>query len=246
MNRRNTLRLLALSGPALATIIKNASTPISPIFINNGDTILFQGDSITDAGRNKGAYYANNLYGMGTGYVHHVATQILGKYPEKNIKIYNRGISGHKVHQLDARWEEDCMQLDPNILSLMIGVNDYWHTLTHNYKGTVKIYEDNLTALLERTIKPNPNLKLIIAEPFYIQGGTAINNDIWAENFPAYQYACKMVAQKFGACFIPLQSIFEKALQVAPVSYWAGDGVHPGMPGVYLMAEAWKECLGIT
>ena len=100
-----------------------------------GSTILFQGDSITDAGRERGAYYANDYGGMGQGYVRHIVTELLAKHPDKDLKIYNRGISGHKVYQLRDRWEDDCMMLKPDILSILIGVNDHWHTLSGRYGG---------------------------------------------------------------------------------------------------------------
>ena len=75
-------------------------------------TVLFQGDSITDGGRDRGAYYANNPSGMGQGYVRHIVTDLLGQHPDKNLKFYNRGISGNKVFQLLDRWEEDCFRCD--------------------------------------------------------------------------------------------------------------------------------------
>ncbi len=246
--RRNFLRLSALT-TLTATIIpdmvqaanKHLPTSLSAN-LAKGSTILFQGDSITDAGRDRGNYYANNSSGMGNGYVHHIVTHLLGKYPEKDYRCYNRGISGHKVFQLAGRWDDDCLQLKPDVLSILIGVNDYWHTLSWGYKGTVEVYENDLKKLLERTKNELPDVKLIIGEPFAVPGGTAINEK-WAA-FHDYRHVAKRIAKDFGAVFLPYHSIFEEALKVAPVSYWCPDGVHPSLAGAYLMKEAWVEGIG--
>ena len=203
-------------------------------------TILFQGDSITDAWRHKDRYYPNDSAGMGNGYVYQAVAQLLGKYPDKNMRCYNRGISGNKVFQLANRWEDDCLQLKPDVLSLLIGVNDFWHTLSHNYKGTAKVFEKDLRALLDRTKKAYPNIKLIIGEPFAVEGGTAIGPE-WYPAFNAYRQAAKQIASDYGAAFIPYQTIFDEALQSAPVSFWCADGVHPSIAGGYLMAQGWLK-----
>lgn len=235
ISRRSMLSSL----PALAVI--PAIHTQDKMSIPKGTTILFQGDSITDAGRNRGDYYANHGSGMGQGYVRQIATKLLGEHPSKALKIYNRGISGHKVYQLRARWEEDCLQLKPDVLSILIGVNDFWHTLSFNYEGTAKIYEDDFTALMDKTKKQLPDVKLIIGEPFVLHNGTSIRADKWRGAFEAYQAAAKQVADKFDGVFIPYQKIFTDALKTAPTAYWCPDGVHPSMAGNYLMAQAWLK-----
>jgi len=245
MQRRKFLSHSAIGLIGVPSIIKAANPkPIPPYLSAPTTTILFQGDSITDAGRKKDRYYANDASGMGYGYVHHIVTALLGKHPNKAIKCYNRGISGHKVFQLANRWEEDCLQIQPDILSILIGVNDFWHTLNWGYDGTSATYEKDFRALLERTQKAMPAVKLIIAEPFVLKG-TAIVEEKWYPAFAAYQKAAKSVANDFGAAFIPLQAVFDKALEVAPVSYWCPDGVHPSLAGAYLMAEAWLAALEV-
>ena len=246
--RRNFLRLSSLT--AFTTVVipdlvqsANKHIPNSSLdFMAKGSTVLFQGDSITDAGRDRGNYYPNSSSGMGNGYVHHIVTHLLGKYPEREYRCYNRGISGHKVFQLANRWDDDCLQLQPDVLSILIGVNDFWHTLSWGYKGTVEVYENDLKKLLERTKKKLPNVKLIIGEPFAVPGGTAINEK-W-DAFHDYRDIAKQIAKDFGAVFLPYQSIFEEALKVAPVSYWCPDGVHPSLAGAYLMKEAWVKGMG--
>lgn len=237
MNRRTFVKASSSTIPMLGL----GPLSILPALKDHATTILFQGDSITDAGRNKGGYYANDRGGMGSGYVAHVTTELLGEYPDANIRVYNRGISGHKVFQLANRWEDDCLQLKPDILSVMIGVNDFWHTLSHDYKGTPDTYRSDFIALLQRTRDELPDVKIIIAEPFFVRDGSAIDNAVWDKGFPIYQQYAKEVSDHFNASFIPLQSIFNDALKIKPVSYWCPDGVHPSMAGSHMMAEAWKK-----
>ena len=109
--------------------------------IKPGDTILFQGDSITDAGRKRDDSAANSDVAMGRGYAWLAAAQLLIEKPDAGLKIFNRGISGNKVYQLAERWQADCLDLKPNVLSILIGVNDFWHKKKHNYDGTLEKYE---------------------------------------------------------------------------------------------------------
>jgi lysophospholipase L1-like esterase len=244
MNRRTFLKTgsLTTAGTLMASQLAMATnTNLKPLSNKENLTILFQGDSITDAGRGRGNYYPNDASGMGNGYVYQIASRLLGENPTLNIKNYNRGISGHKVPQLDARWEDDCLQLQPDIMSLLIGVNDFWHTLDWGYKGTAESFDTGLRKLMDRTLKAMPNLKLIIAEPFAVKGGSAIN-ERW-KAFEAYQTSVRKISEEYNTAFIPCQDIFDKALDIAPASYWCPDGVHPSMAGGYLMAEAWLGIL---
>lgn len=208
--------------------------------IGNNFTITFQGDSITDAGRSRARYYANDSAGLGNGYVTYIAGHLLGNNPDKNIKCYNRGISGNKVYQLSERWNDDCLNLRPDVLSILIGVNDFWHTLSHNYQGTADTYETDFRQLLDRTKASLPDTKLIIGEPFAVKGGTAITDE-WRSGFVAYQQAAKTIAKDYNAIFIPYQNVFDEALEKGPVSYWCPDGVHPSVGGAFLMATAWID-----
>jgi lysophospholipase L1-like esterase len=240
-NRRNFLKVGGASFAAVvsAPLLANTSKEKNKSNIPENLTVLLQGDSITDAGRDKARYYANDAGGMGRGYVHQIVSDLLGSQPGEKMRFYNRGISGHKVFQLANRWDDDCLQLKPDVLSILIGVNDFWHSL-NSYKGTVEVYESDLRKLLDRTLTALPKVKLIIGEPFAVKGGTAINNR-WFPDFPKYQVAAAKIAKEFNAQYIPYQKIFDDALNIAPVSYWCPDGVHPSMAGGYLMKEAWVQ-----
>ena len=230
---------MAIGAPALLSLPfanSTSSTSLAP----EGSTVLFQGDSITDAGRDRAAYYANNSSGLGKGYAFLAAGSLLAAQPQNGLRIYNRGISGNKVFQLANRWRDDCLNLKPDVLSILIGVNDIWHKLNGRYDGTPEIYENDYRALLQRTKEKLPDIKLIICEPFAVDGGSAIN-DTWFPEFDAYRTAAKKLATEFGAAFVPYHSLFEKWLKQAPASYWCPDGVHPSLAGAQMMANAWLE-----
>jgi lysophospholipase L1-like esterase len=206
--------------------------------VGDGNVVLFQGDSITDAGRSRDKEMVeNNQAGLGNGYAWLAAAELLVDRPKAGLRIYNRGISGHKVFQLAERWEKDCLSLRPDVLSILIGVNDIWHTLTGNYKGTVEIYERDYHALLERTRKALPKVKLVICEPFVLRCGAVTDN--WFPEFDHYRAAAKRVAGHFQATFVPFQAIFDEAVKYAPPEHWAKDGVHPSSSGASLMAHEW-------
>lgn len=206
--------------------------------IPNQGIVLFQGDSITDWGRNKDDMGPNS--GLGHGYVFLASAFLRDKLAARNLECYNRGISGNKVFQLADRWEEDCLQLQPDLLSILIGVNDFWHTLSSGYNGTVDVYEEDLTALLNRTKEQLSDVQLVIGEPFTVKEGSAINED-WFPAFTEYQAVAKKLAQHFDAAFIPYQAIFDEAGKKASPTYWTEDGVHPTLAGSHLMAQAWLE-----
>jgi lysophospholipase L1-like esterase len=246
-SRRSFLRkaalgtIAAISIPEIlsASMVKGKSKAIQ---ILKGQTILFQGDSITDAGRNKEDNGFNNPKVLGSGYAMLAGAALLEKYASLDLKIFNKGISGNKVFQLADRWDKDCLEIKPDVLSILIGVNDIWHKLNGQYNGTVEIYRKDYIALLERTKQALPDVKLIICEPFAVNGVKAVNEK-WYPEFYDYQTAAREIAIQFGATFIPFQSIYDEAQKQAPGVYWTGDGVHPSLAGAQLMAKAWVEVI---
>jgi lysophospholipase L1-like esterase len=210
--------------------------------IGPGSIVLFQGDSITDAGRDrKGEGNANNARALGTGYAFLTAAPLLANYCDAKLTIYNRGISGNKVFQLADRWDKDCIALKPDVVSILIGVNDIWHKLDGRYDGTIEIYERDYRALLERTRRELPGVKLVICEPFVLRCGAV--NEKWFPEFDGYRAAAKRVATTFDAVFVPFQTMFDKAVRTTPPNYWAGDGVHPTIAGAELMAQEWLKAV---
>lgn len=238
----NKVALGSLAAIAIPDIALSAVTEKSQkVSINQGNVILFQGDSITDAGRKRSNTNPNDQGALGGGYAFLAASELLFKNPDKKLQIHNRGISGNKVYQLAELWDSDAISLKPDVLSILVGVNDYWHLVKLGYKGTLETYRTDYRALLQRTKDKLPDVKLIIGEPFALLG-TAVDKT-WFPAFYEYQHAAKELADEFGAAFVPYQKVFDKALQHAPGEYWAPDGVHPSVAGAQLMAHAWLQTI---
>lgn len=208
-----------------------------------GSVVLFQGDSITDAGRDRKQNGPNNGPGLGRGYPYLLAGALLADHPKARLKVFNRGISGNKVPDLDARWQDDAIQLKPALLSILIGVNDIWHKLGGRYDGTVAHYETGYRALLKRTLDAQPGVRIVICDPFVLRCGAV--NDGWFPEFDQRRAAAKKLAEEMRLTFVPFQSMFDEASKQAPPAYWAGDGVHPTLAGHALMAKTWREVVGI-
>ncbi|MCP4644975.1 MAG: SGNH/GDSL hydrolase family protein [bacterium] len=204
------------------------------------DVVLFQGDSITDAGRDKKNAAANDFGALGRGYANMIASALLGAHAPLRLRCYNRGISGHKVPDLQARWQADTINLKPAVLSILIGVNDMWHKLAGKYDGTVADYEQGFTKLLADTRAALPKTRIVICEPFVLACGAV--NAKWFPEFAERRAVAKRVAEGAGATWVPFQTMFDEAVDdTTPPTYWAGDGVHPTMAGHALMAKTWLD-----
>ena len=251
--RRDFLKKAAFAGAGMAMLPEIAEAAISRqssvnqknVTLKRDSVILFQGDSITDCGRKKDSITCNNADQLGLGYALFTATSLLARHADKQLKVYNRGISGNKVFQLRERWEVDALSFMPDVLSILIGVNDYWHSLSGGYKGTVQIYENDLRNLLKYTKEKLPKVQLVLCEPFALSGGSAITDGEWFPMFDDYRASLKKLATEFDAVFVPFQSAFDEAVKVAPATYWSADGVHPDLPGRQLMAEVWMKATGL-
>lgn len=207
--------------------------------IEAGGVVLFQGDSITDGGRNRDDATPNAQPALGNGYAWLAAAHLLIDRPDDKLTIFNRGISGNKVFQLAERWDVDALELKPDVLSILIGVNDIWHKLQGKHDGTAETYEQAYRALVERTRGALPDVRLVVCEPFVLRCGAV--DDRWFPEFDDYRAAAKRVADAAGAVFVPFQEVFDRAVKLAPPDRWAKDGVHPSPDGAALMAHAWRR-----
>lgn len=242
-NRRSFLTASAAAAGASVAFSKHVSAA-EKVKLSEGNVILFQGDSITDAGRDKKRQAANDPRSLGVGYPAHTAGGILRDHASLGLQVHNRGISGNKVPDLDKRWDKDCLDLKPDVLSILIGVNDIWHKLNGRYDGTPQVYRDGFAALLERTKKALPNTKLVICEPFVLRCGAV--NDSWFPEFETRRKFAREVANGAGALWVPFQEMFDEAVASGTKpEYWAGDGVHPSVAGHALMAKTWREVVGV-
>ncbi len=227
----------ALAGAALLPAA--ATTGRAPAGAADGTVVLFQGDSITDAGRDRGVADPNSAGALGSGYPLLVAAAALAAHPDRALRFYNRGISGNKVPDLEARWTADALALKPDVLSILIGVNDFWHKLSSGYTGTVEDYEHQYTSLLDATGRALPEVRLIVLEPFVLRCGAVDNR--WFPEFDARRAAAARVAQRARATFVPLQQVFNDLARRSTPQYWAADGVHPTPAGHAAIAEQWRH-----
>lgn len=206
--------------------------------------ILFQGDSVTDAGRT-GCNYEN----LGRGYPIFVAGALLSRFPGKGFDVVNRGISGNRVVDLYQRWKVDALNLNPDVISILIGINDTWHERAFGNGVEVDRAEMVYRELVKWTLKARPEVKLVICEPFMFPVGKAGEGyecgknwaapDDWEPEVDQRRAFTKKIAEDFGLLFVPFQSVLNDALKLAPAPHWLGDGVHPTTAGHALLSEAW-------
>ncbi len=202
-------------------------------------TILFQGDSITDAGRNR-----SDESFLGSGYATLVAAS-LGRDCPGEYQFINRGISGNRIIDLLARVKSDMINLAPDYMSILIGVNDVWHEFSgKNGVDSVhfEIYYDLLIQQLKEAL---PELKIMILEPFVLRGSATTEPEEKWEPFNAgvlkNAEIAKQIADKHQLVFVPLQEKFDQAEQLAPAEYWLIDGVHPSAMGHEIIKREWLK-----
>lgn len=201
-------------------------------------TIVFQGDSITDGERNR----ANDSY-MGSGYATMTAGKIAVDYPGE-YRFYNRGISGNRSVDMYARIKKDVLNLKPDILTVLIGVNDVWHEFgSQNGVGDAK-YEMLLELFIQEVLNELPDVKIFLLEPFMLPGtATEAHLEAFRREVLLRAAACKRVAAKFGIPFIPLQEKLEQLAQKSTNPYVLHDGVHPTCAGHELISRELYDAL---
>ncbi len=207
--------------------------------------ILFQGDSITDCSRSRDVVntHPQNPAMYGAGYANLLSGQIKYKYPERMYDCINRGISGHRVVDLYARWKIDALNLNPELISILIGVNDVWHEKSRANGVEPERFELIYRMMLEWTKKVLPEVKLVIMEPFVLRTDEVVSEDFF-NDVKVLAAIARKIAGEFDAVFVPLQDKFDAAAQLTPNSYWLFDGVHPTVAGHQLIAEAWMNAAG--
>lgn len=204
-----------------------------------GLRILFQGDSITDCGRDRNEKAPNTNGGLGSGYPLLVAGHVLESNPAREYQFFNRGVSGNRVPDLIDRWKGDTLELKPDVLSILIGVNDLWHKLMRGTPGTVEEYEQGYARLLADTRQALPSVRLVVLEPFVLRTGAV--DARWFPEFDLRRAAAWRVAKNAGATMIELQEMFDRLSRKAPPAYWAADGVHPTPAGHAAIASLWQQ-----
>ena len=240
LSRRQFVRVAGAMGAALYVRPASAATLSAP---PRATAVLFQGDSVTDNFHTRTIASANNERALGTGYPLLVAAAVLREHPDRNLSFFNRGVSGNKLPDLVARWRTDTLDLKPDVLSVLIGVNDFWHTMLNGYAGTLEQYEQDYLALLQSTRSELPGVRFVVMEPFALPGKFV--DERWYPAFSRYQAAARRVAEKVAARFVPLQDAFDKQAKRFGAQLWTADGVHPTPAGHALIAERWRKVVEI-
>lgn len=199
------------------------------MLIADNSTVLFQGDSVTDCGRSR-----ENDADLGKGYANMAAAMFSASHPEKNVKFLNRGISGNRVKDLKARWKEDCLDLKPDVISILIGINDCWRRFDSNDPTTAEEYERDYRYILNQ-IKENLNAKIIICEPFVLPYPE--DRKAWREDLDPKIHVARSLAKEFGAMYIPFDGLYAENCMKNEPAFWAADGVHPTQAGHAFMAN---------
>ncbi len=198
--------------------------------------ILFQGDSITDAGRDK-----RNYHNMGKGYPKYAVEFIKKEYPDMDIEFINFGISGNRTGQLFDRLYVDTIKFQPDIISILIGINDVWH----RYGGERVLTTDaqielNYRCILER-IKKETNAKIIMLSPYLLD---CDDKEEVREDLKTVLPIIRKLADEYADVYIPLDKHFEEALKTQPEpKYYSGDGVHPNDNGAKFIGERYAEAI---
>lgn len=199
-----------------------------------GSRLLFQGDSITDMNRGRNEDDRNHY--LGHSYVYLIAARLGVDMPQAQLDIHNRGVSGHTVRDLRKRWQKDAIEIMPDVLSILIGTNDVGRGVQED------AFEADYRAILDASRKSNPELRLVLMDPFVLPTGALKNEKAWALRRTATEKLGVIVsrlAKSYDALHIKTQLIFDAAAKVAPPEHWIWDGVHPLPQGQELIARNW-------
>jgi lysophospholipase L1-like esterase len=212
----------------------NAAGPEAPPSVFRKEArILFQGDSITDGARGRSSD-PNHI--LGHGYAFLISAKFGAAFPELGLNFMNRGVSGNTVLDLEKRWQKETLDLKPDVLSVLIGVNDNQRNVD------LEQYERVYSKLLDDAKAANPEIKLILCEPFGLPAGNRKANwETWSASLRKRQEIVERLAKKHGAAFVRFQNAFDEAAKRAPAEYWIWDGVHPTYSGHQIMADEWER-----
>lgn len=204
--------------------------------------ILFQGDSITDGGRDR-----ENPMHTGHCYAHFVKNELSVDYPNQFI-YYNRGVSGNRIVDLYARLRCDFINLKPDYASILIGVNDVWHGIRSNNGVDTQKFERIYDWMLQEILEECPGIKLMLISPFVVPGTATCDTEEQPDRWERFRIGVaekaavtKKMAEKYDLPLIELQPVFDKLQESAPADYWVRDGVHPTEAGYTVIKRLWVD-----
>ena len=199
--------------------------------------IVFAGDSITDMNRGRNPRDLNHIYGHS--YVFLLAAKLLSDPQTSALTLVNRGVSGNNSTDLLVRWQTDVLDESPDVVSLLIGINDVWQE-----KPDLDRYAENLEKMYAITAQSLPQTAWIVCEPFafpsLMQPSDARK---YSQFVPQVRLLARQFAERHDALFVPLQATFDEAAAQMPSSHWIWDGVHPTAAGHWLLASQWLRCV---
>lgn len=235
MSRTTKHTLVAFTAALLLTPLAtlHAAKPISAF--TPGSRILFQGDSITDGNRGRSAD-PNHI--LGHGYVFIIAAKFGAAFPEAKLEFVNRGVSGNTVLDLAKRWQKDTLDVKPDVLSVLIGVNDKGRGVPLDQ------YEQTYDKLLTDAKAANPQIKLVLCEPFVVNHrATTPQQGSPNADIAKRQTIVAHLAKKHNAAIVHFQAALDRATERAPASYWIWDDIHPTYSGHHILAEEWEQAV---
>ena len=200
--------------------------------------IVFFGDSITDAGHNPTHYMPNFRYGYG--YVYLLKAALSKKNPTK-YQVVNTGISGNRIVDLLARIKRDVWNENPDVISILVGVNDVWHEIQNNNGVEIDRFEKYYRDIIEESKKRLPNCKLIMLEPFVLNGDATEGKFEEFIKVKEYAKVVKKLANEYGIAFVELQDEFDRLAEICGAKTLLWDGVHPDVYGATVIADKWME-----
>lgn len=213
---------------------------MSDSLIRRGDTVLFQGDSITNAFRMPDEI--NDAYQMGAGYAMICAGRLRADRPTDGVTCLNRGVSGDALPALGHRWQADCLDLKPDVLSLLIGINDHLQSADGGGGTTAARFAEAYAGLIDQTRAALPGLRLVLLEPFALPAGELTGERV--EDVRRRADAVRAVAERVDARFVGIQAALDRAARITGPGYWLYDGIHPTAAGHALIADHWLAAVG--
>lgn len=191
--------------------------------------LLFQGDSITDAKRDR-----NDPHDMGNGYPKYASAMIADAFGQIDFEFINLGIGGNRSDDLLDRMQSDIIDVSPDIVSILIGINDVWHRHSYGKEMTDEQFEANYRTILER-IRKETHAKILMIAPFLLY---TPDKESWRDEVERITAIVRRLATEYADAYLPMDELFAQVLPSAPIpTYYSEDGVHPNAEGSALIAE---------
>ena len=208
-----------------------------PTFFTHADRVLFQGDSITDWGRDR-----QDPLSLGHGWVAIAAALAGARRPDLGLTFLNRGVGGDTAAMVRDRWERDTLALEPTVISLLVGVNDTWRRYDSGQPTSTREFEEHYRAMLD-SARERLDVRFVLVEPFLLP--LTPEQEAWREDLDPRIAVVRSLAQEYGTRLLAADLLFAEAIEAAGAAHWTTDGVHLTAAGNGLLAEAWLDELGM-